>query len=134
MRIIEGIFSIKSMKKNTLSTALFIALAVSASNITVGQSEDMIQRALLVDMARSQYNTLCGSEIFKQCMGFTDASCSDLSSTAIEQCLLTLPEEISPETLDNSALESCPKQVFEEAGFTEEQAGICFDKAMQGEE
>ena len=66
-------------------------------------------------------------------MGFTAQACMDLSEQAIKQCLLPLPEEISAEKLDNSALESCPKTVFSEAGYSEEKAGICFDEAMKAE-
>lgn len=98
---------------------------------SIAQSQDMIPRALLVDMARNQFSVLCQSETFASCMGFTPQACLELSESAISQCLLPLPDGISPEELDNSALESCPKSVFAEAGFSEEQAGPCFDRAME---
>ena len=110
-----------------------VILSVTLVSSVSGQSSEMIPRVLLVDMARSQYAVLCGSDVFKQCMGFTDSVCSDLSALAIKQCLLPLPEEISPIELDNSAIESCPKQVFEDAGYSEEKAGLCFDEAMLAE-
>ncbi len=96
----------------------------------IAQSQDMIPRGMLVDMARNQFSVLCQSEKFASCMGFTTQACLDLSESAISQCLLPLPEEISPDELENSALESCPKSVFAEAGFSEEKAGPCFDHAM----
>ena len=97
----------------------------------LAQSQEIIQRSLLVDMARNQFSVLCQSETFASCMGFTTESCLVLSESAIKQCLLPLPDQMKPEELDNSALESCPKSVFAEAGFHEEKAGICFDKAME---
>lgn len=95
------------------------------------QSREMIPRALLVDMARQQYSVLCQSEVFAQCMGFDTQQCLSLSEAAIRQCLLPLPEQINPEELDNSSLESCPTRLFAEAGFTEEMAGDCYDEAMK---
>ncbi len=97
----------------------------------LAQSQEMIPRTLLVDMARSQFSVLCQSEVFASCMGFTSQACLDLSESAISQCLLPLPEQISPNELDNSALESCPKGVFADAGYQEEKAGPCFDQAME---
>ena len=64
-------------------------------------------------------------------MGFTAKACLDLAESAIDQCLMPLPKEINPEELDNVALESCPKEIYAEAGYSEEQAGLCFDKAME---
>ena len=114
----------------TLSASLIGTALLSGS---VAQSSETIRRALLVDMARSQFSTLCQSEVFASCMGFTSESCMTLSETAITQCLLPLSEEVNLEQLENSALESCPKDVFTDAGFSEEKAGICFDKAMEVE-
>lgn len=97
------------------------------------QSREMIPRALLEDMARSQYDVLCASEAFTACMGFTASACNDISAQAIDECLSPLPKEIDPLTLDNSALESCPKMVFADAGFSEEKAELCFDEAVAGQ-
>lgn len=96
-------------------------------------SQETIPRALLVDIARRQYSVMCQSEIFTQCLGFSSQACIDLSEKAISQCLLLLPSEIGLNELENDALESCPQGVFAEAGFSEEKAGICIDKAMQAE-
>lgn len=113
--------------------ARVVLLGASLFAGSVAQSSEVIPRAMLVEMARSQFTTLCQSEVFASCMGFTTQSCLDLSETAIKQCLLPLPEEIPVEELENSALESCPKSVYADSGFTEEKAGICFDKAMEAE-
>ncbi len=119
---------------SSISMGLAAALLYSGSIVpTFAQSSELIPRALLEDMARQQYSVLCESEVFVQCMGFVESACTDLSESAIKQCLLPLPDEISPENLDNDALESCPKQVFADAGFTEEKAGLCFDEAMEAD-
>ncbi len=110
---------------------LLLALLLSTMLSPVfSQSREMIPRALLEDMARSQYDVLCASEAFTACMGFSAPVCKDISAQAIDQCLSPLPKEIDPLTLDNSALESCPKQVFADAGFSEEKAEQCFDEAV----
>ncbi|NND91797.1 MAG: hypothetical protein HKN42_13130 [Granulosicoccus sp.] len=112
-----------------------IAVAGIASLVIVGgdlaSSQEMIPRTLLVEMARNQFSVLCQSDSFASCMGFSTGTCLKLSETAIAQCLLPLPAEISPKNLQNRVLESCPKSVFAKAGFTEEKAGPCFDQAMQ---
>ena len=112
---------------------IVFALAVAGSIWCTGsaaQSQEMLARELLVDMARNQFSVLCQSEVFASCMGFTTKSCLELSESASDQCLMTLPKEINPEELDNAALESCPQEIYAEAGYSEEQAGLCFDKAM----
>lgn len=95
------------------------------------RAQEMIQRALLVEMAKGQLDVLCGSSIFAGCMGFTQSECKLLSESAIKQCLLPLPEKIDLEKLDNETLESCPREVFADAGYSEEKAGMCFDEAME---
>jgi hypothetical protein len=116
--------------RQVFSASLLGTVLLSGS---IAQSSEMIPRALLVDMARNQFSILCQSEAFASCMGFTSESCMNLSEQAISQCLLPLPKEISPEKLENSALESCPKGVYADAGFSEEKAEVCFDKATEVE-
>ncbi|MFT4725990.1 MAG: hypothetical protein ACI9UN_000485 [Granulosicoccus sp.] len=116
--------------RQALSASVLGTALLSGS---IGQSDEMIPRALLVDMARNQFSILCNSEAFASCMGFTTELCMALSEQAISQCLLPLPKEISPEKLENSALESCPKGVYAGAGFSEEKADVCFDRAMEVE-
>lgn len=96
-------------------------------------SQETIPRALLIDIARRQYSVMCQSEIFTQCLGFSSQACIDLSEKAISQCLLSLPSEIGLNELENDVLESCPQGVFADAGFSEEKAGICIDKAMEAD-
>lgn len=119
---------LNNLSRFSVSAGLLTGLLISAN---VGQSQDKIPRSTLVDMARDQFSVLCQSETFSRCMGFSSKACTDLSETAISQCLLNLPEEISLDKLDNSALESCPQSVFADAGFSEEKASECFDNAMQ---
>lgn len=111
---------------------IFTLLALGSAG-AFAQPGDLIPRSLLVDMAQDQYSVLCNSETFTQCMGFSSTLCSELADSAIRQCLLSLPETIDPEELDNSSLESCPVGVFDDAGFSEEKAGMCFNEAMEAE-
>jgi len=99
----------------------------------LAQSDDTISRQVLIDMAQSQYQTLCASETFARCMGFTGTQCTDLADSAIKQCLSPLPESILTEELDNEVVEACPAQVFADAGFTEDKAALCFDEAMEAD-
>ena len=110
-----------------LTTTALASMLLSGS---VAQSQELIPRSLLVDMAREQFSILCESEVFTSCMGFTSKSCLGLSEKAIKQCLLPLPDEISPEKLENNAIESCPSAVYADAGFPESEAEVCFNKAM----
>lgn len=123
--------SMKNIKSKVCKLFGLSLVTTSFMAGSIAQSSETIPRTMLEEMARSQYSTLCQSEAFASCMGFTTQSCMDLSESAIKQCLLPLPEEIPLEELENKALEACPKAVFEKAGFTEEKAGICFDKAME---
>lgn len=113
--------------------ALCVILASGLLSPAFAQSGDLIPRTLLIDMANDQYSVLCASPVFASCMGFTEPVCTRLADEAIKQCLQPLPETIDPEELDNSSLESCPIAVFEDAGFSEEKAGICFKEAMEAE-
>ena len=123
---------ISSLSVPRLKTAPgFAVVACLLFSSAIAESQDVIQRAVLVDMARNQFTVLCQSETFASCMGFSSEQCLSLSEQAIKQCLLPLPSEIRVDELQNSALESCPKGVFEDAGFNEEKAGMCFDKAME---
>lgn len=105
-------------------------MMMSASPV---QSQDAVPRDVLENMARSQYDVLCGSDAFVACMGFSESACQDLADSAIKQCLLPLPEEIDPSQLDNDAIELCPKLVFEDAGFSDEKAAACFIEAIKDE-
>lgn len=94
-------------------------------------AEDKLSKFLLIKISREQSQVLCTSEIFTQCMGFTETACLDLSEKAVEQCLAPLPDTISLAELDNDALEACPQGVYAEAGYTDEKAVECLQKALK---
>jgi len=107
------------------------ALALCIGSIVgLAMAQDAIPKILLIKLTQDQQNTICASEIFTQCMGFDQEQCLALSNTAIETCLGPLPDQIDPLTLQNETLENCPHKVYADAGFAEDQAKICFDKAM----
>ncbi|MFK7855343.1 MAG: hypothetical protein AB8B79_14565 [Granulosicoccus sp.] len=124
------IFSSSKSRATVAALALASSLWCSGS---LAQDQDTLARGLLVDMARSQYSVMCQSEVFASCMGFAAQACLDLSESAIEMCLMPLPEEVNLQELDNAALESCPKDIFADAGYSEDKAKMCFDKAMEAE-
>ena len=45
-----------------------------------------------------------------------------------------MPERIALDQLDNELIEACPRQVYEDAGYTEEKAAQCFDQAYKASE
>ena len=90
-----------------------------------------IPRAAIVDMTRAQTRVICTSEPFLSCMGFEARVCLALAEEAIDRCLMPLPPEIDPAGLDNATLEACPREVYAEAGYTEEKARPCFDAAVE---
>ena len=63
-------------------------------------------------------------------MGFDQNSCIELSEKAVQQCLMPLPDTIDLASLDNDAIEACPREVYEEAGYSEEKAQVCLQKAL----
>ena len=97
----------------------------------VSSQDQSVSRTLLIKLSRDQNQTLCGSERFTQCMGFTEDACLALGEESIKQCLAPLPERIALDQLHNDVIEECPKNVFAVAGFTEEKAGMCFDEALK---
>lgn len=94
-------------------------------------AQENIPKFLLIKLTRDQAGAMCSSDVFTQCMGFDSKMCLDVSEKAIETCLGPLPDEIKPETLENATLEACPQKIYAEAGFSEEKAKMCFDKAME---
>lgn len=64
-------------------------------------------------------------------MAFTEQQCIDLSEKAVEKCLQPLPERIDPAQLPNDAIEACPKQVYEDAGYPDEKAKACLEAALE---
>ena len=92
--------------------------------------EGLIPRDALVDTSRVRALSLCASEAYLGCMGIDGSRCRALSEAAIAQCLLPLPEAVDPTTLDGATLESCPRRVYERAGFDESTARACRERAF----
>lgn len=116
----------------TLSGLLALPLLVGSSLSVprLAQAED-IPKYLLLKLTRDQSRVFCSSEVFTQCMGFSETQCIDISEKAIEQCLGPLPAQIDPLNLDNDVLEQCPQQVYAKEGFSEEKAKECYEKAVE---
>ncbi len=107
-----------------LSAIASITMAMPA----MANEKDKIPKYLLVKMAADNSNVLCSSEAFTQCMGFTAQRCVELGQEAIDTCLGPLPDSIDPEQLQNESLEACPRKVYDDAGFPEEKAEMCFQE------
>ena len=116
-----------------IALGLCALVTLSIPGVVTSQDESL-SRTLLIKLSRDQYQTLCGSEVFTQCMGFSQQQCLSISEDAIKQCLVPLPERIALDQLDNELIEACPKQVYEDAGYTEEKAAQCFDQAYKASE
>ena len=98
---------------------------------SVFSQDQSLSRFLLIKLSRDQTAVLCGSEQFTQCMGFTEKECLVLGEKAIEQCLMPLPERIELDQLSNDTIESCPRLVYEEAGYSDEKAQECLAGALE---
>ena len=94
-------------------------------------AQDKLSKSVLIELSREQSKVLCSSEVFTSCMGFEQNSCIELSEKAVQQCLMPLPETIDLASLDNDAIEACPREVYEEAGYSEEKAQVCLQKALE---
>jgi len=114
----------------TVRRCLFAAIVCCIGLGSVVVAQEKISKLLLIKISRDQSQVLCTSEIFTQCMGFTETACLDLSEKALEQCILPLPDTIVLAELDNDTLESCPKTVYADAGYADEKAVECLQKAL----
>ena len=94
-------------------------------------AQDKLSKSVLIELSREQSKVLCSSEVFTSCMGFEQNSCIELSEKAVQQCLMPLPDTIDLARLDNDAIEACPREVYEEAGYSEEKAQVCLQKALE---
>ena len=94
-------------------------------------AQDKLSKSVLIELSREQSKVLCSSEVFTSCMGFEQNSCIELSEKAVQQCLMPLPDTIDLASLDNDAIEACPREVYEEAGYSEEKAQVCLQKALE---
>lgn len=112
---------------------LALTLLASIGMITAGPvySQDKLSKFLLIKLSREQSAVLCQSEVFTQCMAFTQEQCLELSEKAVEKCMGPLPDTINLADLQNETLEACPKEVYEKAGYAEEKAQQCLQEAMK---
>lgn len=118
------------MKQFVLQILTIGLLLIGVAPVSL-TAQDAIPKFLLIQLTRDQSATMCASDTFTQCMGFAPEICLKLAESAVETCLGPLPDEIDPQTLENSSLEMCPQKVYRDAGYTEEKAKVCFDLAMQ---
>ena len=93
-------------------------------------AQDKLSKFLLIRLSREQSQVLCNSEAFTSCMGFDQNSCIELSEKAVQQCLMPLPDSIDMANLDNDVIEACPRDVYAEAGYSEEKAQVCLQKVL----
>ncbi len=121
----------RSIFRSLKAGALILISAVSLLLPMSSAAQQEISKFLLIKMVRDTAGAMCTSEEFAQCMGFSQTQCQALNEKAIDTCFGPLPETINLEELENSTLEECPQQVYADAGFTEDKAKICFDKAME---
>lgn len=111
--------------------AVTIAALVCGTLSTAAYSEDKLSKFLLIKISREQSTVLCASTVFTQCMEFTEAQCLELSEKALQECLAPLPDTINLAELENDVLEACPKDVYAEAGYSDEKAQQCLQEAMK---
>lgn len=109
---------------------LFALTITLFSSLRVQANEDSIPKFVLIKLTRDQASAMCSSQVFTECMGFTQEKCEALSEQAIELCLAPLPDDIDPTTLQNSTLEECPQEIYKKEGFTEEKAKQCFAEGL----
>jgi hypothetical protein len=113
-----------------LSTIFTATAATMALQVHAQQGHEKISKELLINLSREQSNVLCESSVFTSCMGFDKEACFDLSEEAVQQCLAPLPDTIKLAELQNESLESCPQEVYAKAGYTDEKAQACLQKAL----
>lgn len=116
----------KKMLPTLIASTLIALISIPATVF----AEEPIPKFLLVKLTRDQSSTICSSEVFTQCMGFDQKECMVVAEKAIETCLGPLPDEIDPTKLQNGTLEACPQKVYQDAGYSEDKAKLCFDEAM----
>lgn len=110
-----------------------LALAVAATGFggwAVAQDKEKISKFLLLKLSRDQSQVLCTAEVFTSCMGFSEQVCFEVSEKALEQCIVPLPDTIFLQDLSNDVLEACPQKVYADAGYSEEKAAACLQKAF----
>jgi hypothetical protein len=110
-------------------TGSIAVVCVLISVPAVLSAQESLPRELLVQMYKDQSSQLCTLKSFTQCMNFSEKECLALSEQAVQQCLMPLPEKIILSELKNDSIEACPKQVYEDAGYSDEKAKACLLEA-----
>jgi len=64
-----------------VALGLCAMVTLSIPGVVTSQDESL-SRTLLIKLSRDQYQTLCGSEVFTQCMGFSQQQCLSISEDA----------------------------------------------------
>ena len=112
----------------------FLALAVAGIGFggwAVAQDKEKISKFLLLKLSRDQSQVLCTAQAFTSCMGFTEEVCLEVSEKALQQCIVPLPDTILLQDLNSEVLEVCPQKVYADAGYMEEKAAACLQKAFE---
>ena len=112
----------------------FLALAVAGIGFggwAVAQDKEKLSKFLLLKLSRDQSQVLCTAQAFTSCMGFTEEVCLEVSEKALQQCIVPLPDTILLQDLNSEVLEVCPQKVYADAGYTEEKAAACLQKAFE---
>ena len=122
----RSIFAVCTM---LIALTLLAAAGVISSGST--HAQDKLSKFLLLKLSRDQSAVLCKSEVFTQCMAFTETQCLELSEKALDECMGPLPDTINLADLQNETLEECPKKVYEDAGYTDEKAQQCLQEALK---
>ncbi len=115
----------------TLFAVIAVIAVVGISGLTLAQDAGKMSKFLLMKMSRDQSEVLCKSEAFTSCMGFTAQACLELSEKALEQCIMPLPDTILLQDLNSEVLESCPQQIYSEAGLSNEKAAECLQEVLK---
>lgn len=107
-----------------------LSVLVAATSGVIAQDTDKLSKFLLIELSREQSQVLCQSEVFTSCMGFSEQTCFDLSEKALQQCIVPLPDTVFLRDLNSEVLEVCPQAVYSEAGYSNDKAAACLQKAL----
>lgn len=120
-------------KKTAILLCVIVGVIGLGLPVSTVSAQEKIPKFVLIQLTLDQTSTLCGSEVFTQCMEFSQARCVELAEKAIEQCLVPLPDQIDPKLLQNESLEQCPQEIYSKEGLSEEKAKGCFNLALEAE-
>jgi len=122
--------SVLLWRKSATALTVVLALVWSTGGVMPAFGQDKLSKFLLIKLSREQSVALCTSDAFTSCMGFSSKECFALSEQAVEQCLQPLPDQIDIRELQNDTIEACPRDIYVDAGYSEDQAQACLQGAM----